>query len=343
LLTETPTHDISSFLEGWLQPTLIFIGTLVVLIFSRWLLARLGRKARLTLLGRLAPQASNLVLLFGLQMMIETAPIPAKAEAWSRAGIYVLGVFLVLGLVRRAALLGLEWGAVRAPSGSITLQEGFVPLIRNLITLFVVLAGGIMILKHFGYDVLSLLTALGVGSLAVGLAAQPTLSNMISGFTLIIDRNLKPGDRITLAGQTGEVEEIGLRSTRIRTGNGKTLIVPNSELVNTRILNLSIPSRAVAATLQLRLAHGTPFPRIQEICREILSGLPRVLQTKGFGANLSALNELGLTVTVFFWVDDQDQEGITISEFHQKLIERMEREGLRLAQLPSVAPLPTNS
>ncbi len=325
--------EISDMLQGWLPALVVILVTSLARLASRGALAFLGRRSGFTLIARLAPQAANLILLFGMKLAVALTPLPVKSASWIESGIYVVGVFLVLGLIRQAALILLEWASLHAPHGSSTLQEGFIPLIRNLITLFVVLAGGIMILKNFGYDVMSLLAALGVGSLAVGLAAQPTLSNMISGFMLIIDRNLKPGDRITLAGQTGDVEEIGLRSTRIRTGNGKTLIVPNSELVNTRILNLSVPARSAAVSVQIRLDHDASFSRFRELCLEILPTVPHVLAQRGYGANLSTLNELGQSATVFFWVDDQDNEGPTTSELQQRLLERMGQEGLRIARL----------
>ena len=102
-----------------------------------------------------------------------------KREYWEsrrsflRAQVIAAGVIIVLSLLRRAAMLGIEWSAFRA-NPSATLQQGFIPMIRNIVTLFVFAAASIMILRHFGYDVLSLLTALFITDWAP-LWMRPTL------------------------------------------------------------------------------------------------------------------------------------------------------------------------
>jgi small-conductance mechanosensitive channel len=231
-------------------------------------------------------------------------------------------------------MVAIERSAARS-SHSNTLQQGFIPLIRNLITLFVFFSGAIMVLKRFNYDVMSLLTALGVGSLAVGLAAKETLSNMISGFTLIIDRNLRPGDRINLAGAVGDVEEIGLRSTRLKTGDGSVLIVPNSELVNTKILNLSLPARAKSCSTRFGVGYDVSFAKLKSICLEILAQIPQCNQNRGKWVNLERLSDGHQAVAVGFWLNDMDDQGAALSEFHDKLLARLGREGIALH-----APLP---
>src|SRR6185369_4384850 len=118
------------------------------------------------------------------------------------------------------------------------LEREYVPLISKITTLAVALIVVIVVAKHFGKDVTSLVAALGVGSLAIGLAAQQTLGNMIAGFTLLFDRPFRVGDRIQLAtGESGEVQDIGVRSTRIIMPSRNLLIVPNAELVNSQMVN----------------------------------------------------------------------------------------------------------
>jgi small-conductance mechanosensitive channel len=97
-----------------------------------------------------------------------------------------------------------------------------------------------MILSHFGQNISALLTALGVGSLAIALASQEIIANMLAGFIIMIDRPFKIGDKIKLAsGETGCVKQIGLRSTKIKMDDNKEalLIVSNSELMRSRIQN----------------------------------------------------------------------------------------------------------
>jgi small-conductance mechanosensitive channel len=92
-------------------------------------------------------------------------------------------------------------------------------------------------------NVSSLVVSLGVGSLAIGLAAQETLSNMFAGFTLMLDRPFQAGERIRLAsGEVGDVLAIGMRATRIKTLDETILVVPNNILVRERLVNMSRPA-----------------------------------------------------------------------------------------------------
>ncbi len=275
----------------------------------------------------------QLLAALALQAGVEDLPFGPSTHRWVSRAVSLLVILLLLRLFRLAVLLIIEQGRFRT-IGDSTLQSGFIPLIRNLANLVTFVFGAILILKLFGYDVVSLLAALGVGSLAVGLAAQPTLSNMISGFTLIIDRNLKPGDRLTLAGFTGEVEEIGLRSTRIRTSSGKSLIVPNSELVNTRILNLSLPTRKTGVSIPLKLSLGSSFPDFQKLCAESLAACPSSAQTEGLTVLLNGVNEVALLVQVGFTISEPELEARLTSEFLESLLEKLPRSSVRLAQLP---------
>jgi len=327
--------DFTASLSPWFAVIAILIATLIAVGLFRVILRTIAKTQRFVVLQRLVSPISNLLYVIGLQMAVEVAPLHPKISLWLGGAVYILGILVLFWIVRRFALVGIEWTAIRA-NHSPAMQKGFIPVIRNLVTLFVFTSGAIMILKHFDYDVMSLLAALGVGSLAVGLAAKDTLSNMISGFTLIIDRNLMPGDRINLSGSSGEVEEIGLRSTRIRTGTGSVLIVPNSELVNTKILNLSQPSRTASCSTTVKVPYDVPFERFKELCLAALSENSKALKNRPQWVNLSSLAENGQMVTIGFWVADLDHEGVAISEFYEKLVKRLRQE--RISLTPPAAP-----
>lgn len=297
-------------------------------------LKKIGTNRGWPLLAELASSISSLLYVIGLRVFAELAPLSPKLDSWLDSGIYVVAVFIVLRILRRAAMVGIEWSSARS-SNSNTLQQGFIPLLRNLITLFVFFTGAIMVLKRFNYDVMSLLTALGVGSLAVGLAAKETLSNMISGFTLIIDRNLRPGDRVNLGGSVGDVEEIGLRSTRINTGNGTTLIVPNSDMVNTKILNLSLPTRERTCSTSFGIPYSVQFARVRGICMEILAQVAKCNQARSKWVTLDSLANGFQSITVGFWLTDLDDQGPALTDFHEKLLTRLDNE-----RIPLYVPAP---
>ena len=326
-------EEVTRVLDTWITPIGILVITLIAGEIFRRVLKLIGKKERVAPLRQLAPAISNLIYIFGLRMVTATLPIHQKFVIWLQDVIYVFGVIVVLWLIRRSALLAIEWSSLRTEHSK-TLQQGFIPLMKNLITLFVFFMGSIMTLKHFDYDVMSLITALGVGSLAVGLAAKETLSNMISGFTLIIDRNLHPGDRINLGGSIGDVDEIGLRSTRIRTPNGNMLVVPNSDMVNNKILNYSSPSRAVLCTATIRVPYTIPFSNVRERCLAVLKEVEWIDVSRGMSVQLSSLAEGVQLVSIYFWVLDLQNEGAAVSEFNQKLLHEFTQARITFAAAP---------
>jgi small-conductance mechanosensitive channel len=289
------------------------------------------------LLVELGSTVSNFILVIGAGLFTELAPLKPKVALWISDAVYVVGVVIVMFLFRRAVMLSIDWGARRSPRGS-TLEQGFVPLIKNVVTLFVFFTGAIFILKRFGQDVMSLLTALGVGSLAVGLAAKDTLANMIAGFTLVIDRNLKTGDRINMGGSIGNVEEIGLRSTRINTGDGNTLIVPNSELVNTKILNMSLPTNEGTTSGEIRVAYSVPFQDVRGHCLAAMGDHPKVVRERAPWVNLKSLSDGHQVIQFGFWVLDAAESGGVLSDIQVVLLERLKAARIQLEppiQVPS--------
>ena len=136
--------------------------------------------------------------------------------------------------------------------------QAMIPLMQRLAGLLLWLAGLILVLDHFGQNVSSVVAALGVTSLAIGLASQQALSNIIAGLVLVLDHPFRVGDRIRLPGlDGGEVLEIGMRSTHIRLSDGSRLIVPNADLVAARLVNQSTD---VAVRAEVRLTVPIALP-----------------------------------------------------------------------------------
>jgi MscS family membrane protein len=175
----------------------------------------------------------------------------------------LLGVFRVL----------IHWYLDRLSSEGVSnLKNTLGPLTTKVTNILVGLVAIIIILDHFGINIGSLLVSLGVGSLAVALAAQDTLANMIAGFVILVDRPFRVGDRIELsAGQVGDVTEIGLRSTKMQNFDNNQIVIPNAELVKGRIVNFSYPAVPTRVVLRFEVVYGTDTGKV----RALLLGLCR--------------------------------------------------------------------
>jgi MscS family membrane protein len=316
----------------WVEAIVVIVITLFAVATFRTVVARLKNHPGWHLAWELGSYISNLGYVIGIRLFVQVAPIDPRSKLYLDDAAYVLTVFVFLMTARKAAVFALVKKTGRSANSSETLHQGFIPLVRNLMTLFIFISGAIMVLKHFNYDVLSLLTALGVGSLAIGLAAKETLANMISGFMLIIDRNLRPGDRINFKGDTGDVLEIGLRSTRILSGAGNEMIVPNFDLVNNTIVNLSEPSRASICTTQIRVPYAADFKNVQALCLKLLGQTPKVDQARGKWVNLTSLSEGYQLISIGCWMKEMDDAGDVLTVFNQALLTELHAQNIHLVE-----------
>lgn len=159
------------------------------------------------------------------------------------------------------------------------LTATIAPLTKKIISIVIFLTGLMIILEHFGVSIGSLLVSLGVGSLAIALAAQDTLANMIAGFVIMIDRPFRVGDRIQLpSGEIGDVTQIGLRSTHILNFDNNHVVVPNAEIIKSRLINFSYPQETVRAYVDVGVAYGTDVNLARNILLNIANNHPDVLK-----------------------------------------------------------------
>lgn len=142
------------------------------------------------------------------------------------------------------------------------LDEQLVPLLRRTLKIFVVVVGSLFIIQNSGYNVASLLAGLGIGGLAVALAARDTLANFFGSITIFVDKPFQIGHWISINGQEGIVEEVGFRSTRIRTFYNSVISVPNSVISSTAVDNLGLREFRRIRTV-INLTYNTPPEQVE--------------------------------------------------------------------------------
>jgi MscS family membrane protein len=319
-------------------------GTILVLAYlgarlASTLLARVLTRARDPVPGlehRLALvlrwPLTYLLFLVGVWAAAHRAPLPLAWMVRIDALIFACGVALVAVAVLRAWTVGLEWYVKDTDTGrGDRLASEFAPLFNKVGRLFIALVAVITLLTHLGVDVASLVVSLGVGSLAIGLAAQDTLANMFAGFTLMVDRPFRVGDRIQLStGEVGDVLSIGMRATQIKTFEETVLVVPNSVLVKDRLVNHSQPSRFAVGRVDVSLAWGSDLDLARTILLEAAAGAgaapdpaPLVLVTR--------FADIGLQLQLVYQVSDYATAGLVKSRIQDAAYRRFGEAGIQMA------------
>jgi small-conductance mechanosensitive channel len=153
-------------------------------------------------------------------------------------------------------------------------------LSRTLINVVVFSIGGLLVLKHtFELEITPILTALGVGGLAVALALQDTLANFFAGLHILIEEPIVVGDFIKLSsGEEGTVKDIGWRTTRILGAGNNMTVIPNTKITSSTLTNFNLPDKKVSVEIPILAAHDADHNLIAELALDVASSTPDVLE-----------------------------------------------------------------
>jgi len=152
-------------------------------------------------------------------------------------------------------------------------------LTQNAVRIAVIAIGAMVVISNLGIAITPVLTALGVGSLAVALALQPTLANLFAGFHLTLANQIRVGDYVELeTGQIGYVADIGWRNTEIREMPNNIVLVPNSRLAEIIVRNYSLPSNEQSVLVPVGVSYSSDLEKVArvtlEVAREVLREVP---------------------------------------------------------------------
>ncbi|MEP5834950.1 MAG: mechanosensitive ion channel family protein, partial [Balneola sp.] len=214
------------------------------------------------------------------------------------------------------------------------LDDQLVPLIRKTLRFFVLVMGIILILQNNGYNVASLIAGLGIGGLAVALAARDTLANFFGSVTIFVDKPFRIGDWIKVAGVEGTVEEVGFRSTRIRTFYNSLVSVPNSNISNNEVDNLGHREyRRLLTTLNLT------YSTSPEQMEAFVEGIKAIVKSNSHFRqdfyevhfNAFGAHSLDVMVYVFFKVPDWSTELQQKHNFFLEVLKLAKEVGVEFA------------
>jgi small-conductance mechanosensitive channel len=162
----------------------------------------------------------------------------------------------------------------------------------------------ITLLAVYNVNVNALIAALGVGGLAISLAAQDTLSNVIAGVMIMIDQPFRVGDRIEIQGlgTWGDVVDIGLRTTRIRTRDNRLVIVPNNRISTDQIVNYTYPDPQYRIEIEIGIGYGQDIEKIRKIIIDTVSQVEGVLPDKPVDALYVNMDPSAMIFRVRWWI-----------------------------------------
>ena len=215
--------------------------------------------------------------------------------------------------------------------------QGMDPSLRLALIKFLrsalLIVGVIIALPAVGIDITILSVfggALGVG---LGLGLQKIASNYVSGFIILLDRSIRPGDMITVDGQYGEVRQINTRYTLLRALNGTEIILPNETLITSTVINHSFTQREVRFEIPLQISYDSDIEQARTLMHNIAIQHPRVLNrdTYTVETNLTGFGDNGINLVLRGWIADPEAgQANLISDIYLSILHAFNTEGIEI-------------
>lgn len=245
---------------------------------------------------------------------------------------YGAGVLVVANMLARIISASLIWYGINVAARTESkVDDEFVPLLDRVGKVVVYSLAALIVLDHFHIDVKGLIAVLGVGSLAIALAAQDTIANMIAGFVIMVDRPFRVGDRLRMTdGTICTVYQIGIRSTRLITLQNSMIVAPNSELTKREIHNLSYPSPDIQVKVSVGVAFGSDVEKVRQVMIDETERHPRVMKSPPPSFSLDQFGQSALEVSVFCRVEQTADQAPVASELRERFLKRFRQEGIEI-------------
>lgn len=258
---------------------------------------------------------------------------PSAVEEFLSKGLIIIVAASVTYMLMKFVDLAVGYWRQRAVGDQEkVLDDQLLPIVRKTLKVFVVVVATLVTLDNIGVNITAALASLGIGGLAVALAAQDTLANIFGAVAIFLDKPFRVGDRVQLDNVDGPVESIGLRSTRVRNLDGHLITIPNKTIGNATITNVTRRPN-IRTLMNIGITYDTPTEKVKralKIIEEVYKNHP-----KSFNCIISfnKFENASLNILVVHWWNSTDFVEYLggMQEMNLSLKERFDAEGINFA------------
>jgi len=340
-LAQTQNSIQSSFLfqNSYISALIIFICFLLIAFAVKFILSNWIRK----IAEKTKTKADDLILsittlpiflgiiLLGLYFALLSLSVLSDYILWVKGAFFVLGAFIVALVFARVTDVWVNnW---------LKAQKRFEKtpiLVNKVINATIYLLAFLLVLRYFEIEVTPLLAGLGLGALAVGLALQGTLSNFFAGLRILSDKPINVGDYIEIEnGPSGYVKDIGWSSTRIKTLPNTVVIVPNSKLVDSVVVNDSLPQQEMSIVLQCGVSYDSDLKKVErvtvDVAKKIQKTVPGAVKEFEPFIRFHTFADSNINFSIILRVEKFVDKYLVTHEFMKMLKERFDKEGIEIS------------
>jgi small-conductance mechanosensitive channel len=246
-------------------------------------------------------------------------------------------IYFVLSLILATlivwSLLDLAYGYYLQKAAKEGREEQLHPillLLRRITSISIIAIAVYILFAHFGVNITALLAAFGIAGLALSLAAQDTLADAISGFIILADQPYRVGDRIEIQneGTWGDVVDIGLRTTRIRTRDNRMVIVPNSVISKNQVINYTFPDPRYRIQIHIGIGYGSKIEEVRQLIIETVRQVDGVLPDKPVDSLYIEMGDSAMIFRVRWWIESYEDTRQMFDRVNTALQEAFDAHGI---------------
>ena len=324
----------------WINLGISLLMVVLSYTLGAWLVRRvLARAAKRTsteyddaALQVAGPDLRWLIVVLALQIGTKRLTfVPAATKTLLTDGYFVAAIALSVRLVWRLIDFGDRVASdVAAHQGRLEELRPLTVLLVRVGRVILLITASAILLDHFGVNITAFAAALGIGGLAFSLAAQDTIKDAIAGFIILIDRPFRIGDRIEIkaVGTWGDVMEIGLRTTRIRTRDNRMVIVPNSIIGSNEVVNYSYPDPTYRIQTHVGVAYGTDIEHARQVITDAVRQVEDVLPDRPVDALYIEMGDSAMIFRVRWWIESFVDTRRVIDRIHTALQGALDAAGI---------------
>jgi MscS family membrane protein len=215
-----------------------------------------------------------------------------------------------------------------AKKAKTNLNENLIKFIGNIISIFLYSISLMIILGIWGIEITPLITSLGIAGLAISLALKDILANVFSGVAIMVDGGIKVGDRIKIKNLDGFVENIGLRSTKLRLLDNNLVTIPNSELANSEIINYNKPTKEYKVVLDVGISYDSDVEKAKKVIEKIIKKVEGLNEKKGIGIYLTEMADYYLNLKIIYYVKSWEFAFRSKDFVYSEILKEFEKQGI---------------
>ena len=327
-------------IENWLIAIGILVGSFVFVKILYWVFSNIFQKITSkttnslddTLLRTLQKPITFLVIVSAYFYSVKFLHFSLNTESIL---LNIAYIFIALGITSIISrIIDAVISEVILPiseKSETSFDNHLIPVIQKAVRAIIWSLGLVVGLDNIGFDITAMIAGLGIGGLALALAAQDSVKNIFAGIMIFLDKPFKIKDRIKIDGHDGVVEEVGLRSTRIRTLEGRIVTIPNCTFTDNSVINVT-SQPALKVKINLGLTYDTNEDDMQKainILQDIVKNQDAI--TDDYAAGFNGFGDFSLNILFMYYVRPESHWLNTQTLVNKEVLKRFNEEGLEFA------------